>query len=569
MSNGDDNQNNSGPKNAGGRKTRRKKAVPPPVIEGEAELIPEPEAPHPDATAAPVETTQYSETGAETADLSETAKDAAPEAEGEPAAASEPEEPVTAETDGAEAETSEDGTLADEPAAAEASEAEPAETETSQAETPQPAHLPTARRASVIAAGVIGAILALGAYLAADYMGYIPKTGATNSELADSIRDINRRVAGVESSISGTKRDAPKAVTDKISDLEKAVKDLGADPRNTLVTRVGDVETKVDALAQSVSEAGGTAAGDLESRLSDLENRIDSVEARPAVVSADGKPVDDAAVTALTDRIDALDAQMKQTAETVTALSKTGAAADADRVKELDTTLAAMRAELDKVSGAVESLPREVDAKLAALQKTVEDRGTGEASAIARATAGTLALTALQRSVDAGKPYAAELGVLRPLVGDTADLSVLEAHAESGVPDLATLQSTFAAAASAILATGDGQQSGIVGSLMDSARSLVRVRPTGNVAGTGRGAIVARIEAALNGGDLTSAETEWDSLDDTAKAASKGWADGLKARIAVNGALADLSSALTASLTRNAGATGAAGDADAATPANN
>ncbi len=101
---------------------------------------------------------------------------------------------------------------------------------------------------------------------------------------------------------------------------------------------------------------------------------------------------------------------------------------------------------------------------------------------------------------------------------------------------------------------------------MDSARSLVRVRPTGNVAGTGRGAIVARIEAALNGGDLKAAEAEWDSLDDTAKAASKSWADSLKARIAVNGALADLSSALTASLT---GTPAAAGTADTAAPAQN
>lgn len=564
MTNGEEqDRNKTGRGESGDRADRRRRAVRPAVIEGEAREIAE-------------------ETAEETAAPGDETSEATVEAEAETTAADVGPTETTPETTAAADESGTEETNPDAPPDAPAEGDEETregafsseETAPDQAEPARTAPLPTARRASVIAAGIVGAVLALGVYLGLDYLRILPRAGASNAELTNIVNEMDRRLTGVETSIArAAKRDNSKVIAGKIADLESSLKEIGADPRNSLVRRMSDAETKIDAMAESAAaspaakdlderltyvedkladigtgaaSAAGEIGGDFIKRLADLETRIGGVEARPAVVTPDGKPVDDAAVKALSDRIAALNAQMTEMSNTVAALGKTVSAQPTGRLDEIDKTLSALQGELGKLSG-------DVDAKLATLEKTVAEGGSGEARQMARTTAGALAVTALERTVDEGKPYTAELDVLRPLVGDKADLSALDAHAGTGVADLATLQAAFATTANAILSAGapaDGgpDDSGIVGSLLDSARTLVRVRPTGKVEGSGRGAIVARIEAALNAGDLKTAASEWDTLDDSAKAASKDWADALKARIAVNSALADLSSALTASL---------------------
>ncbi|WP_436643857.1 COG4223 family protein [Microbaculum sp. FT89] len=572
MTNGEEkDRNKTGRGESGDRADRRRRAVRPAVIEGEAREIAEETATETATeTAAPGDETSEvtgeaaEETTPADAGPTETTAETTPETTSQPTAAADesgPEE-TTPDAPAEGDEETREGAFSGEEAA------------TDQAESARTAPLPTARRASVIAAGIVGAVLALGVYLGLDYLRILPRAGASNAELTNIVNEMDRRLTGIETSIArAAKRDNSKVIAGRIADLESSLKEIGADPRNSLVRRMSDAETKIDAMAETAAaspaakdlderltyvedkladigtgaaSAAGEIGGNIEQRLADLEKRLGGVEARPAVVTPDGKPVDDAAVKALTDRIAALNAQMTEMSDTVAALGKTVSTQSAGRLTEIDSTLSALRGALDTLSG-------DVDAKLAKLEKTVSEGASGEARQMARTTAGALAVTALERTVDEGKPYTAELDVLRPLVGDKADLSALDAHAGTGVADLATLQAEFATTANAILSAGapadsGPDDSGIVGSLLDSARTLVRVRPTGKVEGSGRGAIVARIEAALNAGDLKTAAGEWDTLDDSAKAASKDWADALKARIAVNSALADLSAALNASL---------------------
>ena len=71
--------------------------------------------------------------------------------------------------------------------------------------------------------------------------------------------------------------------------------------------------------------------------------------------------------------------------------------------------------------------------------------------------------------------------------------------------------------------------------LMSSARSLVKVRPVGEVEGDTQGAIAARMEVSLKKGDLAAVVGEWDTLPDHAKAASQAFIGDVKARIEVDG----------------------------------
>ncbi|MFC3131517.1 hypothetical protein ACFOHM_00950, partial [Microbaculum marinum] len=430
--------------------------------------------------------------------------------------------------------------------------------------------IPTARRASLIGAGLVGALIALGIYLGLYYGGILPRDQSTVMDaVVVQSQELGRRIATLESSAA---RDAKRDLGKEVNDIQSALKELGSDPKNALVRRVRDLEaslgtltgtgddaagpsldSRVAALEEKLEGAGGAASGDAETLLSDLARRVEALETRPAATGADGTPPDTPApIAALSDRMAALDKQLQQTADQVAALAKSGSAATDETLARLESELTAMRDELDKLSGTVSQSATTVDDKLAAFRTSIEERDANAAQEAARTAAGALALTGLAKAVDSGAPYTAELDVLRPLVGDSADLAVLADHAAAGVPDAQTLATRFDAVSDEILSAGADSQTGLVGSLMTSARSLVRVRPTGEAEGEGRGATVARIEAALQAGELSAAESEWASLDAPALQASQSWADDLKARIAVEGALEKISSSLTASLSEPA-----------------
>jgi hypothetical protein len=61
----------------------------------------------------------------------------------------------------------------------------------------------------------------------------------------------------------------------------------------------------------------------------------------------------------------------------------------------------------------------------------------------------------------------------------------------------------------------------------------VSVRPIGEVEGAGVPETVARIEVAVNAGDLAKAMAEYEALPDAAKAAGAAFAVKLKARLEV------------------------------------
>src|SRR5690606_9587620 len=69
--------------------------------------------------------------------------------------------------------------------------------------------------------------------------------------------------------------------------------------------------------------------------------------------------------------------------------------------------------------------------------------------------------------------------------------------------------------------------------LLESAESMVTVRPIGAVEGPGVPETVARMEVALKAGDLAKAIAEFDTLPEPVKAAGAAFADKIRARLAV------------------------------------
>ncbi|MHC5231792.1 COG4223 family protein [Brucella sp. LJL56] len=201
-----------------------------------------------------------------------------------------------------------------------------------------------------------------------------------------------------------------------------------------------------------------------------------------------------------------------------------------ERLDALESKLSAAQSRADEAtagvsgnSGTISSL----ESKVTSLQEKVS-----QASRQPDATA-LIAANALKTAIDRGGSFKAELDTYASVVPDEASIEQLRALAEKGVPTVADLNAWFGAVANRIIATENKlpADAGIWDQLVASAKGLVSVRPVaGNVSGTGVGPITARMEAALQAGDLERTLSEWEQLPADAKATSQEFADQVRAR---------------------------------------
>ncbi len=277
-------------------------------------------------------------------------------------------------------------------------------------------------------------------------------------------------------------------------------------------------------------------------QLAHMEQQIADLRSNPAPA-----PLDDASraqLAALEKNVQAAEIKAEAVAgsfadlqQQIAALPKeTGQQAAADtsalteRLDALETKLSAAQNRADEATagvtgntGTISSL----ESKLTSLQEKVT-----QASRQPDATV-LIAANALKMAIDRGGSFKAELDTYASIALDEASIEQLRAHADKGVPTVADLNAWFGAVANRIVATENKlpPDAGIWDQLVASARGLVSVRPVaGNVSGTGVGPITARMEAALQAGDLERALTEWEQLPADAKATSQEFADQMRAR---------------------------------------
>ncbi|MBY5817240.1 hypothetical protein HFN60_16575 [Rhizobium leguminosarum] len=370
------------------------------------------------------------------------------------AAAADTEKPVDNETGDADSTTADVG-LAPETEAAphaeyeekpamDAPEAEPVAEEPSFTPPPEQPAPKSAGTSGLIAAGIVGGLVALLGAGAIQYAGYLPGSSApqtTSPETAD--------LAG------------------EIDGLKQAVANLAANPAST-----DDGE---------------------------LAKRVTALEAA-AKAPAAGAPADSVNVEALNQKIAELTGQVDQLRSTLAQSSEQQTTNGADIAKRLE----------------------EAEKKLNEPREDV---------AVARA----IAAAALKAAIDRGGPFLAELDTFAGVAPDDPAVADLRAFAETGIPSRTELVREVPDVATAIVEAvnqPDPNQSWS-DRLMSSAKSLVTVRPVGNIEGESVEAIAARMEEKVKNGDLPGASAEWNSLPALGKQASADFKQSLEARIRV------------------------------------
>jgi hypothetical protein len=352
-------------------------------------------------------------------------------------------------------------------------------------------------------------------------------------EIAGALDELVARLARSETTLAGNAEDLA------------AVRTL----RSQLETVLGQI---------AELQARAVVPGDLAARMAETDQRLDDLTrasqtnkaelaglaarppAAPAAATAPTAPPTDAAAARLPDdlagRLTALEAlplDLAALSETVGKLSATLGLLKADNLT--------LQARLDKA---------EADLVLA---RTAS--GGNNSAAVLVAATGQLRLRA-----ERGGAFAAELGTVQSLANPAGSanseiaglLADLQPHAATGVTTLETLSRSFRSMAGSLVQAAP-QKADWLARAWARVTALVSVRRTGEVAGEGNEARVARAEARLLAGDLASAVDEVSNLTASAQTTVAVWLDQARARLAVEAALADLSRHAMARMARGTG----------------
>ncbi|WP_183738738.1 MULTISPECIES: COG4223 family protein [Rhizobium] len=270
----------------------------------------------------------------------------------------------------------------------------------------------------------------------------------------------------------------------------------GSSAPQTASPEIADLSGEIDGLKQTVANLAANPAstddGALETRIAALETAAKNAAAAPS-----GDPAN---VEALNQKIAELSGQVEQLRATLTQSSEQQTSDGADIAKRLD----------------------EAEKKLNEPRQDV---------AVARA----IAAAALKAAIDRGGPFLAELDAFAGVAPDDPAVADLRSFAETGIPSRAELVRQVPDIATAIVEAvnqPDPNQSWS-DRLMASAKSLVTVRPVGNIEGESVEAISARLEDKVKNGDLSGASAEWNALPAPGKQASAAFKQSLEARIRV------------------------------------
>ncbi|QGM97083.1 COG4223 family protein [Methylocystis parvus] len=199
------------------------------------------------------------------------------------------------------------------------------------------------------------------------------------------------------------------------------------------------------------------------------------------------------------------------------------------RIEALSDEVQTLRGKLDAPKSETRAAP-ETEVAKAPVEKPAPPPSPPAADA---GGAAVVVAFALQRELEAGRPFAEEIAALSRLNAEPAPAPALIELSEKGVPTGAQLRDAFLPLAKK-LRTQDvhpetPHDSGdIAGHLLEGASKLVKVRPAGQANPESLDGKLDRIEAALGRSDFAAAERIFDSLPEEARAETKEFGETLR-----------------------------------------
>ena len=331
----------------------------------------------------------------------------------------------------------------------------------------------------------------------------------------------------------------------------------GSDPAalSAISDKVSALETRVRKLesASPAEPSDSAAVSDLQSKLAELEQQLADLAARPAVpvqpetpengteAAPQGQPADPRLAAAL-DLVASLEARVDQ-------LDGGGTDVLQQRLGAIETLIAETDAagRLESVEGGLSNAAKQDD--VASLEGRIAALESGNDAQLMRAASLAMAAANLSRAATGSDPFIHELTVIRALAPDQAQLGALSAHAETGLPTVASLRSEFPAfGRAAIRADRLAGATGWWESLVANLQSMITVRNTEDTDGETTIDLIGRMENYLLDGQLAAALTTADRLNPAAQDAMASWLAQAKPRAELEAAIADLNQSVLAAI---------------------
>ena len=298
--------------------------------------------------------------------------------------------------------------------------------------------------------------------------------------------------------------------------------------------------------------------GDLVKRVEGLEQGLRQATAARAPTPTDaGAPASVPAETqALAARLAAVETAANAAEETAN-----NALQAANRAAEASARSAAPPVDLRPLETRLQGLDQRLAAAEAEARATKSEVLAREAPVVAlarRSEATSLAVVAqsIGQALDQGAPFEAALAVAAGLGADASKMAPLQAVAKTGAPTTRAIALLWTAEGRAAFdATQEPEaDQGWFDRLKAGAARVVRVRPAGEAPGDDPAGLVGRIDAAMGRGAIGEAFAAWSRLPEPAKAASRGFAEAARKRVAAEEAVKALTAGAVADIARSKGA---------------
>lgn len=316
---------------------------------------------------------------------------------------------------------------------------------------------------------------------------------------------------------------------------------------------IAALQTEMQQLRETVSSGG---AGE-EAGLQALSDRVSALETAEPVVASD--PDAQRTAAAMDETMAELDQRVAGLREELAGLQQNlenAANERAGTATRLEESFSTIGESFDRLSASLTDMQEQFGAasvNLSDLENRVEKvEQVAEAASAQENVARAIAASALRSAVENGQPFENELQTAKTLGADGASVSALEPHAATGVkteaqlaaavPDVAdAMRDAVSPSRPAAQSTGS-----LFDQLRDGAKSLVKIRKVGDVAGEGPESTITRFENAVMAGELEAALTEYEALPAEAQQVGDAFADDLRATVEARASLPEVIAAISA-----------------------
>ena len=395
-----------------------------------------------------------------------------------------------------------------------------------------------------VASGIAGGVIALIGAAGLQYFNYIPTLNgdaAGKDANAAIIQALEDKVAAFEKKLAAAEE--PSVDTAEITTLvEQKISELRSSTENQTLDltrideQVGTIDSQIKQLMDQMA-ATETKLTSIDSRmssgqagenvaLSTITERVDELGAQFSALRATAGSGDSAdereelqkSISALEERSGVIAGQIATLAQSVQGLAET---------KDDPQLIEGLQSRIDEITATISKVETDVAANQAQLASVADQKNDNAENRIAMA----LTAATLKSQIDQGLPFEHALSRLGKLDA-TTDLNTLAQFSKTGVPTQSQIVKEFAGIRSAILSeTQDSEDAGFADRLINGVKSLVELTPLEPIEGDDTAAVVSRIGAALDGGQLGIASSTWDKLPEPVRKTHEGFHQKLLARL--------------------------------------